>query len=182
MGSFNIWSLCMNFSIAATIYRLFAPRHKISCSWQLWGRLCKELRLRGQNRTRESGAFLLGNVIDGRRRIVDYVLYDDLDPNCLDTGIVHFDGRYFSDLWSHCRTHNVTVVADIHVHPGGASQSGSDKANPMISMKGHVAFILPNFAARPCSRRNLGIYQYEGAKQWTTITGELRNAFFQIGL
>jgi hypothetical protein len=172
----------MNFSIAATIYRLFVPRHKISCSWQLWRRLCKDLRTRGQNRTRESGAFLLGHVVDDRRRIVDYILYDDLDPNCLDTGIVRFDGRYFSDLWSHCRKHNVTVVADIHVHPGSAGQSSSDKANPMISMKGHIAFILPNFAARPCSRRNLGIYQYEGAKQWTTIPGGLGNAFFEIGL
>jgi len=172
----------MNFSIAATMYRLSAPRHKISCSWSLWRRLCKDLRRRGHNRTRESGAFLLGNVVECRRRIVDYILYDDLDPNCLETGIVRFDGRYFSDLWSHCRTHNLTVVADIHVHPGGASQSDSDKSNPMISMKGHVAFILPNFAAKPCSRRNLGIYQYEGAKQWTTIPGVLRNAFFQIGL
>jgi hypothetical protein len=172
----------MNFSIAAIIYRLFAPRHKIACSWRLWRRLCNELRIRGRNRTRESGAFLLGIVADGRRQIVDYILYDDLDPNCLNTGIVRFDGRYFSDLWSYCRTHNVAVVADIHVHPGGASQSGSDKDNPMISMKGHVAFILPNFASRPCSRRNLGIYLYEGAKQWTTISGALRNAFFHIGL
>ena len=172
----------MNFSIAATMYRLFAPRHKISCSWQLWRRLCKDLRTRGQNRTRESGAFLLGQVVEVRRRIVDYILYDDLDPQCLDTGIVRFDGRYFSDLWSHCRKHNVTVVADIHVHPGGAGQSSSDKANPMISMKGHIAFILPNFAAKPCSRRNLSIYLYEGAKQWTTIPGGQRNAFFDIGL
>ncbi len=52
----------------------------------------------------------------------------------------------------------------------------------MISMKGHVAFILPDFASAPCSRRNLGIYQYEGAKQWTAISGALRNDFFHIGI
>ena len=114
--------------------------------------------------------------------MIDYILYDDLDPHCLDTGIVRFDGRYFSELWAYCGLHDVKVMADIHVHPGAATQSGSDRANPMISLKGHIAFILPNYAARPYSRRALGIYQYEGAKQWTAVPGELRDAFFHIGL
>jgi hypothetical protein len=172
----------MNFSIAAIIHRLFAPRHKISCSWVLWRRLCRDLQIRGRNRSRESGAFLLGRVEAGRRHVIDYILYDDLDPHSLDTGIVRFDGRYFSELWAYCKSHDVQVVADIHVHPGGAAQSGSDRANPMISLKGHIAFILPDFASRPWSRRTLGIYQYEGAKQWTSIPGGLRNVFFHIGI
>jgi proteasome lid subunit RPN8/RPN11 len=172
----------MNFSIAAIIHRLCAPRHKISCSWWLWHSLCRDLRLRGQNRSRESGAFLLGRLEGDQKRIVHYVLYDDLDPHSLDTGIVRFDGRYFSELWAYCRSHHLKVVADIHVHPGGAGQSGSDRANPMISLKGHIAFILPNFASRPWSRGTLGIYEYEGAKQWTAVPGALRHVFFHIGI
>lgn len=75
-----------------------------------------------------SGAFLLGHRRNGRVRIVDFVLYDDLDPNCLDTGIVRFDGRYFGELWALCKDRGFTVVADVHTHPGESGQSDSDRA------------------------------------------------------
>lgn len=172
----------MNFSIAATMRRRFAPRHELSCSWWLWWRLRRALRQRGRSASRESGAFLIGRNEEGRRRIVDFVLYDDLDPHCLDTGIVRFDGRHFGALWALCKARSLSVVADVHVHPGGAGQSDSDQDYPMISRAGHIALILPNFAAPPQSRTALGIYRYLGGKRWMTIPRDERRAFFHIGL
>ncbi len=172
----------MNFSIAATMRRRFAPWHELSCSWWLWWRLCRALRERGRGATRESGAFLLGQQKEGRRRIVDFVLYDDLDPHCLDTGIVRFDGRHFSALWALCKARTLNVVADIHVHPGGSSQSDSDRDHPMISRAGHIALILPNFAASPQHRAGIGIYRYLGGKRWAVVPRAERPAFFHIGL
>lgn len=171
----------MNFSIAAIIRRRFAPRHELSCSWWLWWRLCRALRARGRRKSRESGAFLLGHQENGQRRIVDFVLYDDLDLHCLDTGIVRFDGRHFGTLWALCKDRALSVVADIHVHPGGAGQSDSDQDHPMISRAGHVALILPNFAAPPQPRVGIGIYRYLGGKRWETIPRGERRAFFHIG-
>ena len=115
----------MSFSIAATIGRLLAPRHELSCSWLLWARLIARLRDRGRNETRESGAFLLG--FQKFRQPAHIVYYDDLDPHCLDTGIIRFDGKHFGKLWAICRARDLTIVADIHVHPGGSGQSASDK-------------------------------------------------------
>ena len=66
----------------------------------LWRRLKEKLLERGRRCCRESGAFLLGCREGGNVAIVDFVLYDDLDPHALDSGIVRFDGRYFSDLWA----------------------------------------------------------------------------------
>ena len=172
----------MNFSIAGIIRRLLAPKHELSCSWFLWRRLLICLRERGLKKSRESGAFLLGYYNNGRTRIADFVLYDDLDPHCLDTGIVRFDGRYFGELWELCKTRGLTVVADVHVHPGGSQQSESDRAHPMISSKGHLALILPHFAARPVSKHEIGIYRYQGSKCWQTITPAARRAFLHIGL
>lgn len=172
----------MNFSIPETIRRLLAPRHELSCSWVLWRRLVIALRQRGRGRTRESGAFLLGLLqADGRRRITEFVLYDDLDPACLDSGIVRFDGRHFGALWALCKARNVAVVADIHVHPGSADQSDSDRAHPMISQRGHLALILPNFAAAPVRRAHVGVYKYQGAKRWAVVSPALRSDFFHIG-
>ena len=172
----------MNFSIAAITHRLFAPRHELACSWLVWSCLLTGLRHRGRDR-RESGAFLLGRRgADGRARVLDFVVYDDLDPHCLDSGIVHFDGRYFSDLWAICDRRNLTVVADVHTHPGGSGQSESDQAHPMIARAGHLALILPNFARKPVKRPQIGIYRYCGAKRWETVPSFQRRAFLSIGL
>jgi hypothetical protein len=172
----------MNFSIAETIRRLLAPRHELSCSWWRWRRLLAGLRARGRG-VRESGAFLLGTHDAAvRRHIVDFVLYDDLDPHALDTGIVRLDGRHFGKLWDMCEAHGLTMVADVHTHPGGAAQSGSDRAHPIIARAGHLALIVPNFAVAPVVREALGIYRYGGGGQWDTIAFERHRDFFHIGL
>jgi proteasome lid subunit RPN8/RPN11 len=172
----------MNFSIAETIRRLLVPRHELSCSWWRWRQLSAGLRIRGRG-VRESGAFLLGTRdAAGPRRIVDFVLYDDLDPHALDTGIVRLDGRHFGKLWDLCKARGLTVVADVHTHPGGAAQSGSDRAHPIIARAGHLALIVPNFAAAPVRRKALGIYRYASGGQWDTIASERRRDFFHIGL
>ena len=171
----------MNFCIAETTRRLLAPRHELSCSLVLWLRLCRRLRERGSNRTRESGAFLLGRREGDRARIVDFALYDDLDPRSLDTGIVRFDGRHFGELWALCKLKGLTVVADVHVHPGGAGQSVSDREHPMIAVPGHVALILPRYAMRPLRRREIGMYRYRGGKRWWVVPPTDRRTFFHLG-
>ncbi|MBI3803603.1 MAG: Mov34/MPN/PAD-1 family protein [Nitrospirae bacterium] len=172
----------MNFSIAAITRLLLAPRHELSCPFWIWQRLLKELRERGRG-IRESGAFLLGNQNpSGRRTIVDFLLYDDLDPHALDTGIVHLDGRHFGKLWDLCKARNLTVVGDIHTHPSSASQSDSDRAHPIIARAGHIALVAPNFAAAPVTQLALGIYRYSGGGQWEVVPIERRRKFFHIGL
>ena len=172
----------MNYSIPEIIRLLLAPRHDLSCSWFLWRRLLAALRDRGREGRRASGAFRLGLRRNGRVRIVDFVPYDDLDPGCLETGIVRFDGRYFGDLWDLCKERGLTVVADVHTHPGRSDQSDSDRAHPMISRAGHLALILPDFAAPPVRRRGIGIYRYEGAKRWHVVPAGRRRAFLHIGI
>ena len=172
----------MNFFNPAIMRRLFAPRNELSCSWFLWRRLKGKLRERGHRFYRESGAFLIGQREGNSSRIVDFVLYDDLDPHALDSGIVRFNGRYFSDLWAICKLRGLTVVADVHVHPGGSDQSDTDRDHPMISQAGHIALILPHFATGTQPRRNIGIYRYLGGKKWDSIKPSARRAFFHIGL
>lgn len=172
----------MNFFNLATMRHLLAPRHELSCSWLLWRKLRSKLRERGRRCSRESGAFLLGRRDGNRARIIDFVLYDDLDPKCLDSGIVRFDGRYFGNLWAICRARGLSVVADIHVHPGSEGQSKSDRDHPMISRAGHIALILPRFAVGSHSAREIGIYCYLGDKRWATIPVDARCQFFHIGL
>ena len=168
-------------SLIQKIIRGFvAPKHRLSCSTRLWNEGLVELCRRTEG-YHESGAFLLGKEDDSRRRITRFAYYDDLDPHSLDTGIVVFDGSGYGPLWQLCRETGLTVVADVHVHPGVARQSHSDRTNPMVATKGHIALIVPDFAERVFQPAELGVYEYKGAHSWNDFTGVPAEEFFYVG-
>jgi hypothetical protein len=171
----------MAFSILSTILALVAPDHHISCAKQVWHRGILELKYRGMG-YRESGAFLLGLQSAGVRRIVRFAYYNDLDPHCLDDGYVNFDGRAYGKLWDICRQMGLSVVADVHTHPGIARQSWIDQQNPMIAQVGHAAILVPNYARQPELTDKLGVYEYLGDYQWKEYYGLSATRYFYLGL
>lgn len=152
-------------SLISTLVRFaIGPRPEIFCAAETWQAGMAELRRRAGG-CRESGAFLLGSK--GReRQINEFIYYDDIDPNALSTGIVIIDGRKLGALWDHCRATGQEVVADVHVHPCGYGQSGSDRANPIIAEVGHKAFIIPDYARRATLPGRIGVYEYLGSRRW----------------
>jgi proteasome lid subunit RPN8/RPN11 len=143
---------------------------KLACDSGVWNRGVEELNRRTGG-TRESGAFLLGKVKGRMRKIEQFLYYDDVDPTCFHHGIVEFDGRKFGAVWKKCRELKMAVVADVHVHPGGYGQSSTDRHNPMIAECGHLALILPYYAARAPMPGGIGIYEYLGSRQWKDHSG-----------
>lgn len=152
---------------------------RLVCERRIWSAGVEELRRRTLGGRRESGAFLLGRDEDGTKRILEFVFYDDIDPDALRSGIVHFAGARLSRLWAICRTRGFGVVADVHVHPGGYQQSPSDQADPVIPRAGHLAIILPHFASREAVPGSIGMYEYCGNGRWLTHTS-LGRAFFTL--
>jgi hypothetical protein len=135
-----------------------------------WQSLLGELHLRTRG-IHESGAFLLGRVGDDARIVEQVVYYDDLDPNAYRTGVVVMHGASFGPLWELCRSRKLSAVADIHVHPQTARQSFADRDNPMIAQRGHLALIVPYFAAPPVRLETLGFFEYQGAHRWRDLSG-----------
>lgn len=133
-----------------------------------WRRLLQDLWIHSEG-THESGAFLLGSRDGQHRYVVEWVLYDVLDPDSLETGIVELDGQNLSKLWDYCYSKALEVVADVHTHPGGAGQSKDDRENPMVSIPGHVALIVPQFARPPVDQEKLGLYEYMGERRWQRL-------------
>ncbi len=136
----------------------------------LWGSLIAHLREQGAG-VRESGAFLLGNKTDAGRVISDFLPYEQLQPDALHDDFVALTAASFAKLWEVCRARGVTVVADVHTHRNGPGQSRSDRANPMVALKGHIALIVPRFARGTVRPRDLGLYVYEGNHQWASHSG-----------
>lgn len=170
----------MEFSILTLARAAFGLPPRLVCASDIWRAGVKELARRTNGATRESGALLLGRSGARTRRIVEFVFYDDIDPDSLRRGIVELDGRRLGLVWKRCRESKLDVVADIHVHPGGYRQSSSDQANPMIAEPGHLAVILPYFAGRKTHPGGIGIFEYLGGRKWIDHSGA-GCRFFHIG-
>lgn len=131
-----------------------------------WEELLTQLAQRGCGR-RESGAFLFGKR-STPKTVTGFVLYDDLDPECL-TGGIEFHGIGYHHLSEYCQEHGVRVMADVHTHPGnGVGQSPIDSSHPMIARDGHVALIVPNFARGIIRPRSVGVHRYRADNGWDT--------------
>lgn len=151
--------------------------HGITFNQQLWRSLLEQLRQRSEG-CHESGAFLLGKKNNTRREVLDIIFYDDLDPQAYRTGVCILHADAFAKLWRLCREKDLTVVADVHTHPMGARQSLADRTNPMVAQAGHIAIIIPDFAAVPVRRDRLGVYVYRGNHAWSDQSPSSGSAFF----
>ena len=154
---------------------------KICCRKRVWNAGVRELAHRTLSETRESGAYLLGKTLpNGVHEILDFVFYDDIDPDALSTGIVTIRQNALPRLWEVCRERGYGVVADVHVHPRGFGQSESDRANPVMPRVGHIAFILPDFARNRPSPGMIGMYEFCGSGQWVDHS-KRSTVFFRLG-
>lgn len=136
----------------------------------VWSSMVSDLRRRGGG-WRESGAFLLRQASDSEGLVRAWLPYDELDPTSLNYAYVRLDSSAFSRLWAICSELNLEVVADIHTHPLGPRQSLSDQANPMISLVGHIALIVPRFAHGNVKPSDLSFNVYQGGGKWVSYFG-----------
>lgn len=142
---------------------------RLVCSTTVWRKGVRELASRTGTQI-ESGAFLLGHGKSSFARIEQFLFYDDIDPLCFSNGIVEFNGARFGRVWERCRQEGLTVVADVHVHPNSARQSQTDRDNPMIAEVGHLAIILPKYAAHSHLSDDFGVFEYLGNRRWMDHT------------
>jgi hypothetical protein len=72
-------------------------------------------------------------------------------------------------IGSFTQRNGLAVVADVHTHPTEwTGQSHSDRTHPMVAVKGHIALILPDYAAPNSLPLNgASVYEYEGSHKWT---------------
>jgi hypothetical protein len=171
----------MEFSISTLARAAFGRPPRLVCAPAIWKAGVSELATRTNGATRESGALLLGRKGGRTRRIMEFMFYDDIDPTCLNNGIVELDGRRLQGaVGQRCRQNKLDVVADVHVHPGGHGQSPSDKANPMVAEAGHLAIILPYFARRRTKPGEIGMFEYLGGRGWADHS-RAGSKFFYVG-
>lgn len=166
----------MTFSIRTITRALLRRSHGIRIKRDRWVALLAELDRRGERR-HEAGAFLLGTREGDLREVHDVVFYDDLDPAAYSSGVCILHAPAFAALWAMCRARGLTVVGDVHTHPGAAVQSDADRTNPMVAREGHIAIIVPNYATGHPATTRLGVFEYRGDHKWADHSGPSAGRF-----
>jgi proteasome lid subunit RPN8/RPN11 len=156
----------------------------VEFSRRRWASLIEELGRRGGGH-KESGAFLLADPSSetrpNSRNVRRVVYYDELEAACL-TGGITMTASAYDRLWALCAEQQLTVIADIHTHPGrSVTQSPIDQRNPMLATLGHLAFIVPHYAARRIAPDEVGAYEYQGQHRWRTVE-PARNALVVLSM
>jgi hypothetical protein len=142
----------------------------LDLSARLWSGLIYHLRNASAG-IQESGAFIVGSIVAGERRGMDFIPYEMLERGALNEDFVQLSSEAFSKLWAMCDNRGVEIVGDIHSHRFGVQQSRSDRTNPMLALPGHVAIIVPEFAQRQVALEDVGVYVYQGAHRWVSHYG-----------
>jgi hypothetical protein len=156
--------------------------HRLTIAADLFREILAELARRGAGR-RESGAFLLADrghpAGDLPQPVTAVAYYDDLDPDCL-TGNITFHARGYAALNARCRRDGLRVVADVHTHPGQrVEQSRIEAAHPMVALDGHVALIVPRYAADVLDVAELGVHVRVG-RRWNSFYGQQATEILQV--
>lgn len=138
--------------------------HLLEIDTRIWQKLVADLAAAGRG-VRESGAFLLGSL-NPTRSVSAYLMYSDIAPDLQHIDYVVLKGKHMAKVWDLCEQEGLMVVADVHTHPGLPRQSHSDRANPIVSMQGHIALIVPNFAQGSVVPEKLGVHQFQGSGRW----------------
>ena len=160
----------MTLSIRTIIRGLLRRDRGLRITPAQWTSLLSQLDQRGR-RQHEAGAFLLGQREGDLRTVRDVIFYDELDPKAYASGVCILTAPAFATLWATCRKKGMTVVGDVHTHRGEAFQSEADRTNPMVAREGHIAIIVPGFAAGRPPTSTLGVFEYLGDHAWTNHSG-----------
>lgn len=148
------------------------PLHRLEMPRSVYDALVADLAHSGRG-IKEAGAFLLGSVNDAGRRVSSYLMYDVVAPeSSRKHAYVALTAEDMARAWEYCYSTGLQVIADVHTHPFGPHQSVTDRAHPIVSVAGHVAIIVPNFAMGTPTPADLGVHEFKGDGCWISMFGE----------
>lgn len=137
----------------------------------LWQATWAGLRERGGG-VREAACVWLGTRSGTVEHAFDVVYLDDL-PGTTARRVQHRTSREGVDMLLACaRDRKMSLVADIHTHPGRrVDLSEIDQAHPIEFRVGLLALVLPHFATTEPDITTIGLHEYAGDGRWHTMRG-----------
>ena len=74
----------------------------------------------------------------------------------------------------------LTLLAQIHSHPGRAYHSGTDDDNAVATATGCLSLVVPDFAARPFAVDTTAVYRLDPRGRWREVPSSRARSLIRI--
>lgn len=91
---------------------------------------------------------------------------------------VEGDELYKINVWLY--ENKMSLVAQIHSHPGRAYHSDTDDAYPIVATVGGISIVVPDFASRAVDISTCAVYRLSVENIWVELNSIERNNLLEI--
>lgn len=127
--------------------------------------------LRSAGRDGNEGFVLWSGVREGRGFAVRRALWPEQAPHRTSDGLlVYVDGSALHEVNKFCFAHGEIVGAQVHTHPTDAYHSDTDDHYPLVTLKGSLSVVIPDFAVDGWAGVNRWAwYRLAGHARWKQV-------------
>lgn len=75
---------------------------------------------------------------------------------------------------------HMSLIAQIHSHPGKAYHSSTDDAYPIIATVGGMSIVIPNFAKDEINVQRWAVYRLSGDNEWIELNNKEKEQTIKI--
>ncbi|SRR5258706_9251965 len=140
----------------------------------------EHLRNAGQDGVEGIG-LLLGNFRDEEQFAVTASLVPKQEAYRTESGLFYYVGGeelHRINMWAY--KNKLSLIAQIHSHPGEAYHSGTDDAYAIITTVGGFSIVIPNFASGPIDMKLWETYRLAPSSEWRHLASKDVQNLFQI--
>lgn len=130
------------------------------------------LNVLAQAGQRGEEAFVLLGSRPAAEMVLDEALRPDQSPMMTEHGLmVAVTGDALLDANLHFHRVGKTIAAQVHAHPGAAYHSEIDNTFPLVTLRGSLSVVVPDFAAGGLAdRHRWAAYRLLGYHEWKPCT------------
>jgi len=146
----------------------FTNIRRIHVSWEDINRVYEHLRERGRNGV--EGVALWCGVAHGDEFYIKGTIIPAQTGHAVEDGLLYTvdgDELHRINVWLY--KNKLTLIAQLHSHPGEAFHSATDDAYPIVATFGGISIVIPDFAFGEVSEKNWTVYRLSEQDGWVEL-------------
>lgn len=98
-----------------------------------------------------------------------------------DDGVaVMVDADALFDMNASLNSHELRLVAQVHTHPGEAYHSATDDRFAVVTARGGISIVVPDFAVLPIEIGSCAVYRLQSGGSWIQLTTQESVSLIEI--
>lgn len=127
------------------------------------------------------GVALWAGVRDGDSFIIKRTIIPEQNAGSFEDGLIYVvKGEELHRIALELFDSGMQLIAQIHSHPGEAYHSQTDDAYPIVTVKGGISVVVPNFAEGGLNLRDWAVYRFLPETAWTELSQAKKETLIKL--